>query len=65
VCRVGSDQNAAEDLKKLNHDKAIKNMLLYSEDQLDAKLAKAGGDLNEYTGWVSLNTPGPRQTVVS
>jgi hypothetical protein len=53
---VGSDKAAAEDLKQLNRDKAIKNMLLYSEDQLDAKLAKAGGDLNEYTGWVSLDT---------
>jgi hypothetical protein len=55
VCRVGSDQKAAEALKNLNRDKTIKNMLLYSEDQLDDKLAKASGNVNEYIGWVSLN----------
>lgn len=57
VCRVGSDEAAARSLKALNSDPEIRDMVMYSENQLDSKLADMNNDVDHYTGWVrSSNT---------
>ncbi|KAH0566236.1 hypothetical protein GP486_000357 [Trichoglossum hirsutum] len=52
ICRVGGDNTAAASLMGLKHNKAIKDMVLYSEDQLDSKLSQMQGNIDEYAGWV-------------
>lgn len=53
ICRVGGDEREAQKLQKLNENAAIKEMVLYSGDQLDSKLKALHDNIEQYTGWVS------------
>lgn len=55
ICRVGSDDQAAQSLLQLKQNEAIRDIVLYSEDKLDLKLQEAGNDVNKYAGWVSFD----------
>lgn len=52
ICRVGSDGDAAEKLKNLKKHKDIRDVILYSEDQLDSKLTEMQNNIDAYTGYV-------------
>ncbi|RYP05198.1 hypothetical protein DL764_003978 [Monosporascus ibericus] len=52
ICRVGDDQNEKAKLRKLKENDNIRKMLLYSEDQLDSRLAELQHDIVKYTRWV-------------